>query len=115
MQAGLIERPNHRLQTFRGEAIQKRYWTVGEVAAIAGMETSAVRYYAAELDLLVDRGNVRRERHFRKWQVELILKANLLSKYMHLRGVVRLANAGFTKVDQAIELFKIKVPEVTNG
>lgn len=49
--AGLIERPDHPISTFRGDEIVKTYSQIGEVAEKFGVNPSSIRFYVQEFGL----------------------------------------------------------------
>lgn len=84
--------------------IKKIYWTIGEAAEEIGIETSAIRFYDAELGLKIGRHSRKQLRMLRRRDVDRLKLIVRLTSYMHLAGIKKLIED--KRLEQIAEILK---------
>lgn len=73
------ERPDHPCAQFRGFHVEKVYWSIGEIAEMLQIETSAIRYWLDYFGIEIKKDRVGR-RQFTKNDVEVVAWIHYLLK-----------------------------------
>lgn len=97
---------------YKEKPIEKKYWTIGEVAKHIGEATSVLRFWESEFPMLKPKKNSNDNRIYSAKDFEIILKIHYLvkTKGYTLWGARKVLEADIPKVDltkeQLIDLIK---------